>query len=53
MQVLSTLQLKPEAEAKTIAKSNQEITLGLCMQCELKLNCVWLSNNKQFCEHYE
>ena len=59
MKVLTPLQLKteitttPEVKSKQETKKKQEITLGLCLHCDLKFNCVWLSNNKHYCEHYQ
>lgn len=52
MKFLTTLDVEPATAIAPVLERKQEITMGLCMQCDLKYHCVWLSNNKQFCEHY-
>ena len=53
MRILPTLDVETATTVAPAMERKQEITLGLCVQCDLKYNCVWLSDNKQFCEHYQ
>ncbi|WP_339609000.1 hypothetical protein [uncultured Planktosalinus sp.] len=53
MNVLPSLEVEAEPSVSTGQQRKQEMKLGLCVACDLRFNCVWLSENKQFCEHYK
>ncbi len=53
MNVTPTLEVEAAVLVSTPLERKQEIKLGLCVACDLRNNCVWLSENKQFCEHYQ
>lgn len=33
--------------------STNDVTGGLCINCDKRTHCAWQGNNKVFCEHYK